>query len=205
MIASYVRLLQKKYSGKLDSEADEFIKYTVDGANRMKSLINDLLDYSRIRRDNFKLETTDVTELAGEVLRGLEKEFRNYQIDSTVEKLPELVSDRTHLKILFYHIMHKLISERTEKHVYLKITGSENVNHAFFTFSASDPCETGIEGYPEFPADETEPENKTNEFWFSLCRKIVGFYNGNIRMSSGSGKNKVIKIKIQRYGSYTTN
>jgi len=206
MIASYVRLLQKKYSGKLDSEADEFIKYTVDGANRMRSLINDLLDYSRIRRDNFKLEKTDVAELALEVIRGLEKELRNRRVDSAVEKLPELVADRTHLKTLFYHIIHKLISEYPEELIYLKLSGSENLNYAFYTVSVSDSDKNGfVEQNPEFPSDNNGQENKKNEFWFSLCMKILGFYNGNIWLSPDSQKNKVIKFKVQRYGAYTAN
>lgn len=208
MIASYVRLLQKKYSGKIDSEADEFIKYTVDGANRMKSLINDLLDYSRIRTDNCTLEKTDVTGLVKDILRGMEKEFKTVQIIPDVDKLPELIADRTHLKILFYHLFHKLISANREEQVYIRITGKEILNHYSFSVSLSH-SEENIFDEPDNSEsqrnNETAALNNKEEFWLSLCRKIVGFYNGTIRLSSGSEKNNVIKFTIQRYGSYTTN
>ena len=67
MVASYVQLLKKRYSDKLDKEADEFIDFAVSGANRMKNLIDDLLLYSRINLKHFSLQEIDCTKLVRKI------------------------------------------------------------------------------------------------------------------------------------------
>src|SRR5207247_7032791 len=71
MIASYTQLLARRYRGRLDSEADEFIQYAVDGATRLQVLINDLLAYSRVGIHGKAFALTDCAEVLGRVLANL--------------------------------------------------------------------------------------------------------------------------------------
>jgi PAS domain S-box-containing protein len=72
MITSYLQLLQRRYQGQLDETADEFIHYAVDGAERMKLLIDDLLQYSRIGSAEVQRVAVDADAVLGGVLRSLE-------------------------------------------------------------------------------------------------------------------------------------
>jgi light-regulated signal transduction histidine kinase (bacteriophytochrome) len=72
MITSYLQLLQRRYEGQLDETADEFIHYAVDGAERMKQLIDDLLQYSRVGSVEVQRVPVDADAVLDGVLRSLE-------------------------------------------------------------------------------------------------------------------------------------
>ena len=68
MVSSYVQLLAKRYQGRLDSDADEFIGFAVDGAARMQALIQGLLIYSRAGTAEYAVRDVDCSEIVQEIL-----------------------------------------------------------------------------------------------------------------------------------------
>src|SRR5690606_1996199 len=71
MVASYCQLLQRRYKGKLDADADEFIGFAVEGATRMQRMINDLLNYSRVGRKSAGFAPVDLRAVVEAALSGL--------------------------------------------------------------------------------------------------------------------------------------
>ena len=71
MVTLYSQLLERRYKDNLDSDADDFIEYIVEGANRMKQLIDDLLEYSRVTSKAKEFENVDLEKVLNSVLTNL--------------------------------------------------------------------------------------------------------------------------------------
>jgi PAS domain S-box-containing protein len=101
MVASYTQLLARRYKGRLDKDADEFIGFAVDGASRMQQLIQDLLDYSRIgTKGRDPIETSSEVALQ-QALRNLRGAIEESHALVTHDPLPLVLADPMQLSQLF--------------------------------------------------------------------------------------------------------
>jgi PAS domain S-box-containing protein len=105
MVASYTQLLSRRYVGKLDSDADEFIAFAVDGANRMQRLIQDLLLYSRVGTKGGKLVETSSEKALHEATVNLRAAMQDSGAVITHDALPNVLADETQLVQLFQNLI----------------------------------------------------------------------------------------------------
>jgi PAS domain S-box-containing protein len=105
MVASYLELLADRYKGQLDEKADKFINYAVDGATRMKRLIDDLLGYSRVTTRPRVAELIEVGTALDEATTNLGKAIAERGAVVTQASLPSVVVDRTHLVQVFQNLI----------------------------------------------------------------------------------------------------
>ncbi|MBC1218821.1 GAF domain-containing protein [Nostoc sp. UCD121] len=105
MVTSYLQLLERRYKNQLDANADQFITYAVDGARRMQTLINDLLNYSRVstRGQPFKLVDCDV--ILQRAIANLQIAIADNQAIITHDTLPEVMADTTQLTQVFQNLI----------------------------------------------------------------------------------------------------
>jgi PAS domain S-box-containing protein len=105
MVSSYVQLLADRYRGKLDPDADEFIRFAVDGVQRMQTLIRDLLDYSQVGTAELALVAIDTNELIADTLSSLELVINDTHAQITVGPLPTITADPTQLGQVFQNLI----------------------------------------------------------------------------------------------------
>ena len=129
MVSSYTQLLSRRYKGRLDASADEFIAYAVDGANRMQTLINDLLAYSRVGTRGKEFELTDCTAIINLALANLKAAIEESSSVVTHGPLPTVMADKMQFGQLLQNLIGNAVkyhgAERPRLHVSAEQKGNE--------------------------------------------------------------------------------
>jgi signal transduction histidine kinase len=132
MVSSFLELLKKQYSPQLDAKAEKYINFAVDGAMRMKILILDLLEYSRIGSKNFGTEMVDFEEAFNYVLKVYEADIRDFGIKIIKDNLPNLVANQKQMVQLFQNLIGNAIKYRKiSEGLIIKISVSLIKNNRF--------------------------------------------------------------------------
>jgi signal transduction histidine kinase len=190
-VSSYAQLLARRYKGKLDADADDFITYTVEGTVRMQELIKDMLEYSRVGTRGKDLEPTDGNDMLAKVLKNLAMAIEDNQSSVTYDLLPTLRGDGVQLSQLFQNLIGNALKfhgdRRPEIHVGAERRGDE------WEFSVRDNG-IGIEPqYAErifviFQRLHTRSHYSGNGMGLAICKKIVERHGGRIWMQSRFGE-----------------
>jgi signal transduction histidine kinase len=199
MVASYTQLLAKRYKGKLDADADEFIGYAVNGATRMQRLINDLLAYSRVTSQGKAFEEVDCNLILDDVLSTLRLAIEENHAVVTHDTLPDVTADSGQLGQIFQNLVSNAIkfhgTEPPRVHVSAVRRGKE------WVFSVRD---NGIGVDPQF-ADRIfvifqrlhdREEYPGTGIGLALCKKIVERHGGHIWVESQSGRGATFYFTI---------
>jgi signal transduction histidine kinase len=190
MITSYTKLLAKRYSGKLDKDADAFIEYAVDGAKRMQGLIQDLLIYSRVGSKGKEFAPTDCGAVLAKTLVVLHTLIQESGATITQDSLPTLMADETQLGQLFQNLIGNAIKYRDraapEVQISCKCDGSS------WIFSVKDNG-IGIDPrYSErifviFQRLHNKERYSGTGIGLAICKKIVERHGGRIWVESELG------------------
>jgi light-regulated signal transduction histidine kinase (bacteriophytochrome) len=191
MVASYTQLLARRYQGKLDSDADDFIAFAVDGAQRMQALIQDLLLYSRVGTRGHVFERTDCNAVVDRVLGDLSAAIAEARAVVTRDDLPAVLGDATQLGQLFLNLIGNAIkfhgAEPPGVHV------SARQDHGAWLFSVKD---NGIGIEPQyldrvfiiFQRLHGSGKYPGTGIGLAICKKIVERHGGRIWIESKSGE-----------------
>jgi Bacteriophytochrome (light-regulated signal transduction histidine kinase) len=109
MVSSFAQLLSKRYNGQLDDDADDFIEFIVEGAQRMKYLIDDLLTFSRLHNTSREFQETDMNKVLEDVLLSLKSTIDAEKATITSDELPTINCDPSQIRQLFQNLISNAI------------------------------------------------------------------------------------------------
>ncbi|MCA9873559.1 MAG: GAF domain-containing protein [Anaerolineales bacterium] len=189
IVISYVQLLERRYAGKLDEDADLFIHYIVDGALRMKNLINGLLDYSRLGRQNQSLAPTDCEAVLQQVLSNLHLTIQETNAIIHHDPLPTLMADSMQLTQLWQNLLSNALKfSETQPEIYI---GAKRENQHWLFWVKDNgiglEVEYGERIFAIFQRLHTLEEYPGTGIGLAICRKIVERHNGRIWVESEPG------------------
>jgi PAS domain S-box-containing protein len=200
MINSFLQILSEKYKDQLDKDANEFIGFAIDGSNRMKNLIQSLLEYSRLNNIN-PFEQIDVNFLLNEVLQNLSTQIKENNAMIEVNELPKIYGDPLLIAQLFQNLIANAIKFRTNKNPEIIISGEKTNNE--YLFSVQD---NGIGIQKEY-ADKIfiifQRLNAKGKYpgtgiGLAICKKIVEQHGGKIWFESEINKGSTFYFTIKK-------
>lgn len=201
MVASYTQLLARRYKGKLDDDAGEFINFAVDGANRMQQLIQDLLSYSRVTTKGKALSPAQAETGCNAAIANLQESIKDANAVVNVAPLPTVLADSTQLTQLFQNLIGNAIKYRNERKPEIHVDARPNGKE--WIFSVRDNG-IGIEPqyferiFQMFQRLHTRKEYSGTGIGLAVCRKIVERHGGRIWVESEAGKGSTFLFTIPR-------
>ena len=190
-VSTYVQILADRYGSRLDSQADEFIHYAVDGATRMQELIRDLLNYSRVQTKEQVLTETNCEEVVARVLENLQLSIADSKAVVTTDSLPVVMGDAPQLQQVFQNLLSNALKFCGPKPPQIQIAAQQKEEE--WVFSVRD---NGIGLDPRhaerifviFQRLHTRREYPGTGIGLAICKRIVERHDGRIWVESEPGK-----------------
>jgi PAS domain S-box-containing protein len=206
MVSSYTQLLAKRYHGKLDADADDFIKFAVTGAERMRQLIKDLLTYSRVANPQGKQRSVDCEEVLRGVLTNLKTAIEETGAVVTHDPMPTVFADPVQLGQLLQNLIGNALkfntSEPPRAHVSAVLLPSDNSDRGPFWQLGVTDNGIGIEPqyieriFGAFQRLHTIAEYPGTGIGLAICKKIIEGQGGRIWVESTPGKGTTFYFTI---------
>jgi PAS domain S-box-containing protein len=204
MVASYTQLLSRRYKGKLDADADEFIAFAVDGAHRMQLLIGDLLAYCRVGTTGKELRETSSEAALEQALLNLQGAIQESSGLVTHDPLPTVVADGAQLVQLFQNVVGNAIKYRSAELPRVHVSAKKNGGKEWI-FSMRDNG-LGIDPkyfekiFAMFQRLHGREEFSGTGIGLTVCKKIVERHGGRMWVESEPGKGSTFYFALPERG-----
>jgi len=201
MIISYLTLLERKYKDKLDAQAQEYIRTAVEGGMRMRALINDLLEYSRIDTMAKPFAPVDMNEVLEAAIENLKVSIEENDADIQAAPLPTIIADRTQMIQVIQNLVGNAIKFRGAERPRIQISATQDARE--WTFAVKD---NGIGMSPEykdkifqmFQRLHSREEYPGTGVGLAIAKKIVEQHGGRIWVESEEGRGSTFYFTVSK-------
>lgn len=191
MVTGFLQLIEKKYKGQIDETASRYIHFAVDGAERMKHLINDLLQYSRAGTAVLENQPVAMNDVLKDVLLIFQHDFDTAGVTIVTGKLPVIDAGRSAMTQLLQNLVGNALKYRQANEPFIKVSAEELDSAWAFTVADNG---IGIEEkflekiFVVFQRLHNKDEYSGTGIGLAICKKIVERYQGKIWVESSVGK-----------------
>lgn len=201
MVVSYLQLLESRYKGKLDTEADEFINFAVSGATKMKLLVNDLVTYLNIGANEISFKPMPLEFILKKALSNLQNPIKINEAVVTHTTLPTISIDERQFKLLFQNMVDNSIKFRGKQSPRIHVAAQSSESEWIFSIK-----DNGIGIDPKYKdkiftifrrlhGGEAYPGTGVG---LAICKKIVEHHGGRIWVESEPGRGSVFYFTIPK-------
>ena len=205
MVRSFLGLLRGRYEGKLGADADQYIGFAVEGAERMSVMIKDLLEYSRAGRGDIKPEAVDFNRILEQAKANLQAAIDESGAVIAGDPLPTVPADAARMTQVFQNLIGNAIKFRAEGRP-PKVTITACNGEGVWIFSVKDngigidPAQTD-RIFQVFQRLHTRDKYPGSGIGLAICKKIIERHGGRIWMESQPGQGTTFLFTIPDRGT----
>ncbi|WP_290708758.1 PAS domain-containing protein [Flavihumibacter sp. CACIAM 22H1] len=202
MITGFLTMLEKKYGPQLDEKANQYIYFAVDGAKRMRGIILDLLEYSRVGRMNTTRELVDANLVIKDVVQLLQNQLEEKNVGLSVHPMPSLYTYKLPLQQVLQNLISNAIKySQPGKQPLIEVSCQEL--DQYWEFSVKDNG-IGIEAafkekvFVIFQRLNYTPEIPGSGMGLAIAKKIIDWQGGEIWVESVVGEGSIFYFRLPK-------
>jgi len=200
-ITQFAELLKEDYGDKLGPDGGQFLQIIINAGDRLRNLIDDLLNYARAGKDLGELTTFDSRILIDEILVSLNGQIKASNATIEVSSLPVVTADRIGLSQVFQNLISNALKYRSEKAPEIKISVTEMNDHWLFQIKDNGigiKFEDQKYAFDLFKRLEGSQKVEGTGLGLPICKRIIDFHGGSLSLESQLGRGTVMSFTLPR-------
>ncbi|USZ70760.1 ATP-binding protein [Natronosalvus halobius] len=199
MVSSYLQLIERRYGDDLGEDGEEFLEYAVDGADRMREMIDGLLQYARVDTQGDPLEPVDLDDVVGDVIEDLHLQIEESSAEIAVGSLPHVEGDVSQLRQVFQNLLTNAIAYSGNEPPSIRVTADRRGRRWLVSVHDEgigiDPEDQDLV-FEVFQRLHSRDEQAGTGIGLALCQRIVERHGGRLWVESEPGEGSTFSFTL---------